>query len=91
MFKKGLNNWKIKKAVALKKNNDFIFITSNQLKNIELQDLVKNKGNSYKPSGYRIRLSKFTLDQGDYEIHHLIESEKGEIFTQYSNKKISIN
>jgi len=91
MFKKGLNNWKIKKGVALKKNNDFIFITSNQLKNIELQDLVKNKGNSYKPSGYRIRLSKFTLDQGDYEIHHLIESEKGDIFTQYSNKKISIN
>lgn len=91
MHLKGVNNWKVSKALALKKNNDFIFISSNQLKAKKNNDIIDSLGKSFLSSGYVFKLSKALLDKGSYDIYHLIKTKKGRIFSQDLNKKIIIN
>lgn len=91
MHLKGVNNWKVSKDLALKKNEDFIFISSNQLKTKTNNKIIDSLGKNYKSSGYIFKLSKTLLDKGKYDVYNLIKTDKGEIFTKNSNKKIIIN
>ena len=76
MFKKGINLKRSTKIIALKKGNDFIYVSSKDLKDNSNQD------NSFEKSGYSISINKYILEKGKYKIYHIIKSQKKELYVQ---------
>jgi len=76
MFKKGVNLKRSSKIIALKKGNDFIYVSSKDLKDNPKQ------GAPYEKSGYSITIDKYMLEKGKYRIYHIIKTHKNELYIQ---------
>ena len=76
MFKKGVNLKRGSKIIALKKGDDFVYVSG--------KDLVdnSNQGKSFEKSGYSINISKYMLEKGRYKIFHIIKSHDNELYVQ---------
>lgn len=74
MFKKGVNLKRSTKIIALKKGNDFIFVSSKDLKDNPNQD------KSFEKSGYTIDINKSMFEKGKYRIFHIIKSHDNELY-----------
>lgn len=91
MFKKGINFNRAKKLLALKKGNDFIFLSGKEMKEREAKNVIKNYGSDYKKSGYSFRINKLFLEKGKYKIFHVVECGNNEVFIQDMWKWIVVN
>jgi hypothetical protein len=76
MFKEGVNLKRGSKIIALKKGNNFVYVSG--------KDLVdnSNQGKSFEKSGYSIRINKYMLEKGRYKIFHIIKSHDNELYLQ---------
>jgi hypothetical protein len=91
MYKKGINFNRAKKSLALKKDNDFIFFSGEEMKEREAKSVIEKNGDKFKKSGYSFKLNKVFLEKGKYKIFHVVESENKEIFLQDMWKWIVVN
>lgn len=91
MFKKNLDKKNFHKLIALKKNDNFIFVTINDwVKNKEVPLIEKKYGNEYQNSGYKLTLPKELFDKGKYSIYHIILDQNGKYYLGNPYKKIFI-
>nr|WP_321229335.1 hypothetical protein [uncultured Psychroserpens sp.] len=82
MFKKEINFNRAKKILALKKGDDFIFLSGEEMKDREAKSVINKFGNEYMKSGYNFNINKEFLEKGKYKIFHIVESQNKEIFIQ---------
>ena len=80
MFKEGVPLRKATRKIALKKKNNFIFISRGDLRKRPSKYIAKRFGENYLDSGYDFNINKNSLEKGKYKIYNIIEFDKGEIF-----------
>jgi len=80
MFKEGVPLRKATRKIALKKKNNFIFISKRDLEKRSSKYIAKRFVENYLNSGYDFKINKNLLEKGKYKIYNIIESDKGEIF-----------
>jgi|TARA_B110000879_G_scaffold1054_1_gene1285 hypothetical protein len=76
MFKEGVNLKRSTKIIALKKGDDFVYVSG--------KDLIdnSNQGKSFEKSGYSINIDKYMLEKGKYRVFHIIKSHNNELYVQ---------
>ena len=92
MYKNDLKKFENKnKIVALKKDNDFVYITSDrQIKSRKAPALVNKFGKIYDQSSYKLRISKELLEKGTYTIFHIIKDKDDKYHLKNLYKQIIV-
>ncbi len=90
MFKSGLNLKKSFRKIALKKNNNFIFVSNGNLKRVKNSYVPNRFKQEFEQSGYSIYFNKKLLEKGKYKIYHILESNKGEMHIMDMQKWVII-
>lgn len=82
MHREGINNLRSEKAIALRKGNDFIYISGDEMRERKAYALIDKFGEQYTKSGYTFEIPKEILERGQYKIYHLIKTNSGKHYIQ---------
>lgn len=80
MFKSDLNLNKSVRKIALKKKNNFIMISKENLESKRTSAVPKQFKDDFEMSGFNFFFDRLSVEKGKYRIYFVIESDKGELF-----------
>ncbi len=78
------------KVIALAKDDNFVFVTINELENRTDSILIQQKGADYRFAAYSCTINKIFFEPGAYEVLHIVSSETGKSYMQRMNNWLLI-
>lgn len=91
MYKTDIPNSTSEKIVALKKDSNFIFISTTEVSDRDTPDLVKKFSAAYAGSGYTFKVDRRNLEPGVYQIYHILKTASGDFYMSDMKKWIQID